>query len=80
MLNLKILGFLCFSYILKLRETLDKKAESGTLVGYSLTSKAYDIYHPQSKKIIVSRDVQFFESEKWIWEDDKKLEASMKKL
>ena len=32
------------------------------------------IYLPQTNKVIVSRDVKFFESDSWSWENDKKLE------
>ena len=41
----------------------------GLLVGYSETSKAYRVYIPARKRIIVSRDVQF--------DDDKALRRSM---
>lgn len=73
--NLKIFGCLCFSYIPQVkRDKLDKKAEPGIFVGYNSVSKAYRIYFPQNNKVIVSRDVQFFESDSWSWEDDKNLE------
>ncbi|KAL2345957.1 hypothetical protein Fmac_007242 [Flemingia macrophylla] len=73
LINLKVFGCLCFSYIPQIkRDKLDKKAEAGIFVGYSSTSKAYRIFLPQSNKIIVSRDVQFFEEEKWSNESEKK--------
>nr|KYP62303.1 Retrovirus-related Pol polyprotein from transposon TNT 1-94 [Cajanus cajan] len=73
-INLKVFGCLCFSYIPQIkRDKLDKKAEAGIFVGYNSTSKAYKIFLPQSNKIIVSRDVQFFEEEKWSKESEKKL-------
>ncbi|RVW33826.1 Retrovirus-related Pol polyprotein from transposon RE1 [Vitis vinifera] len=53
---------------------LEKKAEAGIFIGYSSISKAYRIYLPEINKVIVSRDVKFFESESWSWENDKKLE------
>ena len=53
---------------------MDKKAEPGIFIGYSSVSKAYRIYLSQNNKVIVSRDVQFFESDSWSWENDKKLE------
>ncbi|KAJ8620273.1 hypothetical protein MRB53_028802 [Persea americana] len=56
------------------RDKLDKKAEPGVFVGYSSVSKAYRIYLPQNNKVIASRDVQFLESNRWSWENDKKLE------
>lgn len=66
LLNLKFFGCLCFCYIPEVkREKLDRKAEPGIFVGYSSKSKAYRVYLPQTNKIIVSRDVQFFETENW---------------
>ncbi|WVZ15253.1 hypothetical protein V8G54_012819 [Vigna mungo] len=73
--NLKIFGCLCFSYIPHIkRDKLDKKAESGIFVGYSLISKAYRIYLPHRNKVIVSRDVKFLEFDCWSWKDNKFLE------
>ena len=70
--NLKTFGCLCFSYIPQdKRDKLDKKAKPGIFVGYSLVSKAYMIYLPQDNKVIVSRNIQFFESESWNWEKNK---------
>ena len=43
------------------RKKLDPSGEKGLLVGYSETSKAYRVYIPARKRIIVSRDVQFDE-------------------
>ena len=43
------------------RKKLDPFGEKGLLVGYSETSKAYRVYIPARKRIIVSRDVQFDE-------------------
>ena len=53
---------------------MDKKAKPEIFVGYSSNSKAYKIYLPQTNKVIISRDVKFFESDSWSWENDKKLE------
>jgi uncharacterized cupredoxin-like copper-binding protein len=75
LINLKTFGCLCFSYIHQVkRDKLDKKAEAGIFVGYSLIAKAYRIYLPHQNKIIVSRDVKFMELDSWNWEDDKKIE------
>ena len=40
---------------------LDPSREKGLLVGYSEISKAYRVYIPARRRIIVSRDVQFDE-------------------
>ena len=45
----------------KQRKKLDDKAVKCIFVGYSSESKGYRLYHPQSKRILVSRDVVFVE-------------------
>ncbi|PON60646.1 LOW QUALITY PROTEIN: hypothetical protein TorRG33x02_284510 [Trema orientale] len=61
LLNLKIFGCLCFSYVPQVkRDKLDKKAEPGVFIGYSNSSKAYRIFQPQNGKILVSRDVKVY--------------------
>ena len=46
-------------------DKLDQKPEAGIFVAYNLVSKAYRIFHPQTRKITVSRDVYFMESKQW---------------
>ncbi|KAG6492442.1 hypothetical protein ZIOFF_047405 [Zingiber officinale] len=68
MKNLKVFGCVCYTHIPSVRrDKLDQKAEVGIFIGYSMQSKAYRIYQPQNGKVIMSRDVKFFEEEKWIW-------------
>lgn len=45
------------------RSKLDAKAIEHIFLGYSDTSKAYRLYNSKSRKMIVSRDVQFFENQ-----------------
>ena len=40
---------------------MDDKAVKCIFVGYSAESKGYRLYHPQSKHILISRDVVFVE-------------------
>ncbi|KAK9119163.1 hypothetical protein Scep_017256 [Stephania cephalantha] len=50
--NLKVFGCLCFVYVPQIkRDKLNKKAEEWIFIGYSLTSKAYEIFQPNTKKI-----------------------------
>lgn len=44
------------------RSKLDPKSAECVFVGYSDTSKAYKLYNTKSRKLIVSRDVTFFET------------------
>ena len=37
--------------------------------GVSETSKAYKLYVPLTKKVVVSRDVIFEEKKTWTWEE-----------
>ena len=61
---------LCFVHIPQVkRDKLDKKAIPGIFVGYNLVSKAYKVYHPQTKKISITRDVHFNEDEQWDWKN-----------
>ena len=46
---------------MKNRSKLNQTAEKGHLVEYSETSKAYIIYIPGNRKIVVRRDVKFME-------------------
>ena len=43
------------------RKELDRTSEKGYLVGHSENAKAYRIYIPGSKKVVVRRDVNFME-------------------
>ena len=68
--NLKIFGCLCFTYVpLVRRDKLDKKAETDIFVGYNNVTKGYRVFQPQTKKVIVSRDIKFIETEKWNFKD-----------
>jgi hypothetical protein len=51
----------------KQRSKLDDKSEKCIILGVSEESKAYRLYNPVSKKVIISRDVVFVENEKGEW-------------
>jgi len=68
--NLKVFGCLYYTHVPEVkRDKLDKKAEIGIFVGYSLQSRAYRIFYPMTGKITVSRDVMFLEEDEWNWID-----------
>jgi len=53
-INLRIFGKNSYCHVADKKCTkLDKTAEKGFLIGYSETSKAYMIYIPRNKKIVV---------------------------
>lgn len=61
--NLKVFGCLCYTHVPEVkRDKLDKKAELGIFIGYSLQSKAYRIF-PMTGKVTMSRDVVFLEED-----------------
>jgi hypothetical protein len=55
---------------------LDPKSIKCILLGVSEESKAYKLYDPIHKKVIISRDVVFDESLGWNWEEKSNKQAS----
>ncbi|KAI5406878.1 hypothetical protein KIW84_053229 [Lathyrus oleraceus] len=52
------------------RKKLDSKGEKCIFLGVSDASKAYKLYNPSTKKIVISRDVVFDEETTWSWKED----------
>jgi len=62
--HMKVFGCVAYAHIPdQLRKKLDSKGEKCIFIGYSEESKAYRLYNPSTKKLIVSRDVQLIEEE-----------------
>jgi hypothetical protein len=60
--HLCIFGCVTYSFIPKeLRKKMEPTAEKGIFVGYSEVSKAYRIYIPALKRVVVRRDVKLEE-------------------
>jgi transposase InsO family protein len=60
--HLRIFGCVTYSFIPKeLRKKMEPTAEKGIFVGYNEVSKAYRIYIPTLKRVVVRRDVKFEE-------------------
>ena len=60
--HFKIFGSIAYCHVPdEKRKKLDQTAEKGYLVGYSENAKAYRIYIPENRKIVVRRDVKFME-------------------
>ena len=60
--------FVCVAYAhvpYELRKKLDNKGHKYIFVGYSEDTKACKLYDPVTRKVIISRDVQFVENESW---------------
>lgn len=52
------------------RKKLDDRSVKCILLGVSEESKAYQLYDPIAKRILISRDVKFVESESWKWREE----------
>jgi hypothetical protein len=60
--HLRIFGSICYCHVPSEKRTrLDPTKDKGILVGYSETSKAYRIFVPEHRRIVVCRDVLFEE-------------------
>ena len=63
-------GCVCFVHVPQVkRDKLDKKAIPSIFVGHSSVSKAYKVYHPQTRKMVVTRNVHFNEDHNWDWKN-----------
>ncbi|WZZ73743.1 hypothetical protein YC2023_085113 [Brassica napus] len=61
--HLCVFGCLCFVLIPgEQRNKLDAKSSKAMFIGYSPTQKGYKCYDPESRRVCVSRDVNFVES------------------
>ena len=52
------------------RKKLDDRGVKCVFLGVSAESKAYRLYNPVTKQIIISRDVVFDEENVWDWNDE----------
>ncbi|CAL1387753.1 unnamed protein product [Linum trigynum] len=69
--HFKVFG--CVAYVHgndHLRKKLDAKSIQCYFLGLSTESKAYKLYNPVTKKIVISRDVVFDETKGWSWESE----------
>ncbi|GMJ05590.1 hypothetical protein HRI_004228200 [Hibiscus trionum] len=75
--NLKIFGCIAYAHVPEqIRKKLDDRGEKCIFICYDERSKAYRLYNPLTKKLIISRDVEFDEAEHWRWNlEEKKVEG-----
>lgn len=63
-------GSIAFALKLPTGGKFDPKSEKMIFVGYAEQAKAFKLYNPKSKKIIVSRDVEFIEDKSELPQED----------
>jgi hypothetical protein len=51
------------------RTKLEDKSKKYVFIGYSEKSKAYKLYDPIEKKLVISRDVELNEEARWDWKN-----------
>ncbi|MCH80264.1 hypothetical protein A2U01_0001030 [Trifolium medium] len=69
----RVFGCIAFAHIPdSQRKKLDNKSIKCVHLGISDESKAYKLYNPVDKRIIISRDVVFDESKAWNWDNKRK--------
>jgi hypothetical protein len=74
--HLRTFGCIAYAHIpFELRNKLDDRSEKCIFTRYSETSKAYRIYIPISKKLILSRDVKFLENQLWNESENQKMDS-----
>ena len=67
--HLRVFGSIAYALVpYERRIKLDEKSNKSVLFGVSKESKAYRLYNPATKKIVISRDVHFDENKSWDWE------------
>ncbi|KAJ0558737.1 putative RNA-directed DNA polymerase [Helianthus annuus] len=70
--NLKYLKvFGCVGYAMKLTgrfHKLEDRSQPLIYLGREPGSKAYRLFNPTEKRIVVSRDVSFYEKKAWVWQ------------
>ncbi|KAL0319034.1 UNVERIFIED_CONTAM: Retrovirus-related Pol polyprotein from transposon TNT 1-94 [Sesamum angustifolium] len=70
--HLRVFGSICYVHIpTEKRHKLEEKTEKGIFLGYSTQSKGYRIYNLKTKKLIISRDVEFDKDAMWNWDEEK---------
>ncbi|KAL5840579.1 hypothetical protein ACOSQ4_013187 [Xanthoceras sorbifolium] len=67
---LELLGMLRMPIFRPKEKKIDDKGEKCIFLGVNNQSKAYKLYNPITKKIVISHDVVFDEGKLWSWSDN----------
>ncbi|KAJ3686893.1 hypothetical protein LUZ61_016057 [Rhynchospora tenuis] len=72
--HLKVFGSVAYAHVPDQRRTkLDDKSKKYVFIGYDEKTKAFRLFDPIEKKVIVSRDVQVNEEIAWDWNNQKEM-------
>ncbi|GKD19054.1 retrovirus-related pol polyprotein from transposon TNT 1-94, partial [Tanacetum coccineum] len=66
--HLRIFGSIAYVHVPSQRRSkLDDRSKKHVFVGYEKQSKGYKLYNPVTRKVVVSRDMEFEEEGSWDW-------------
>ncbi|GJW57802.1 retrovirus-related pol polyprotein from transposon TNT 1-94 [Tanacetum coccineum] len=66
--HLRIFGSITYVHVPSQRlSKLDDRSKKHVFVGYDKQSKGYKLYNPVTRKVVVSRDMEFEEEGSWDW-------------
>ncbi|KAG7599434.1 Integrase catalytic core [Arabidopsis suecica] len=79
--HLRVFGCVCFVLVPgDQRNKLEPKSEKCVFLGYSTTQKGYKCFNPSTNRMLVSRDVKFFEEQSYFatksWDNVKDISTS----
>ena len=67
--HLRIFGSIAYAHVPHQgRAKLDDRSVKYVFVGYDASSKGYKLYNSSNNKVVVSRDIEFYEEASWNWE------------
>jgi len=75
--HLRVFGCLCIAKELNQVRKLDDRSRPGVFIGYADGAKAYRVYDPVFRRVLVSRDVVFDETRGWDWSKSAEHAASV---
>ncbi|KAJ3703208.1 hypothetical protein LUZ61_006913 [Rhynchospora tenuis] len=79
--HLKIFGSVAYAHVPDQRRTkLDDKSKKYVFIGYDEKTKAFRLFDPIEKKVIVSRDVQVNKEIEWDWNNQNEMANEKEEL
>nr|KYP73058.1 Retrovirus-related Pol polyprotein from transposon TNT 1-94 [Cajanus cajan] len=75
--HLRVFGSLAYGQVPRQHRTkLEDRSKKYIFIGYDEKSKAYKLFDPDNKKVVVSRDVHVEETKQWCWNNSAEVETS----